>query len=1148
MKRINNLISQSLAVGAAALLTATFPTNAAIISVNLTPFTGDAANIDSDETFGIVSEGTVVGGWLNFNRSGGDNTQGPLTTSSLPFSDGTLSTLGMTLTAPNSWANGFSGAYADTPLNQGLDDYPATVNPTSITLTNLNASFPNGYKVIVYVGGFNANRGASISDGTTTYYYRVDPAPVIPYGTFARTTQTTDLGATNNPIAQYAVFGDSVLLTSDTLTLTLDALYNGGAGLCGFQVVGASASELLARIWKGNLSPDWDTATQNWTNDFFGATNYADGDPVFFTDAAVAASPTVNLTGARSPGSVTVDSTKDYTFTGSGIAGATGLTKKGSGAIILSNPNTYTGNTLINEGTLRIGASGSLPDGAGAGDVSVATGATLDLNGNSEGINGLSGGGTLDNTGTAATLTVGLDNDATIFSGIIQGAVSLDKQGTNLITLSGSSFHTGTTIVGQGTLNLNPSSGFSSSGALVVSNGAQLSLSVTNGTGCSVAGVSLNGGVSLSIDYGNAAANGGAVPISTAGALDLNGVSQIAIKGTSFAVGSYTLISYGSKTGAGSISATPASLPTGMIATIQDTGSAIILNVTFPSIQTLAYTFGDGGTWATNSTADYWNLGTAVYTEYPGGLGDAVEFGTSYSGFPLLGGNISLGTDVHPYSIFASGGYTLNGPGKITGATGMQVAAGVNATFAVNTVNTFSGLTTVSSGTLRIGHATALGSTVGGTVVASGASLALDNGITLAGEPLTLNGNGTAANNGALRNVDTANPVSVSAPITLSSNARIANATTNTQLIITSPITDNGSNYTLFLTSGQTGSILRMNSANNVVGNVAIYTYRTNAGLMTFGVNNTFPSSTLTVGGGLFDLNGTSQLFSGLLAGSDPTFGVITNSSATASTLTINYSGTNSVQMQSALAGLINVMKQGGGVQSFAGGATVKHSYSGTTTINGGVFGIASDFSGVTNSFIVNSGGALRGSGNTIGGPVTINPGGTLYAGFAENSIGNLTINNSLSLAGNLIVALNKDVSPSNDVINVSGPLTYGGTLTITNLGTNALVVGDSFRIFPTGGTGSFTIVNPTGATFSFTDGLLTVTSVGSSQPTLGYAVLAGGVLQFSWSGNYVLQWQTNPLTTGLSNNWSDYPDASNPVNVTNNPAIPSAFFRLRSP
>lgn len=62
--------------------------------------------------------------------------------------------------------------------------------------------------------------------------------------------------------------------------------------------------------------------------------------------------------------------------------------------------------------------------------------------------------------------------------------------------------------------------------------------------------------------------------------------------------------------------------------------------------------------------------------------------------------------------------------------------------------------------------------------------------------------------------------------------------------------------------------------------------------------------------------------------------------------------------------------------------------YTGPTTINGGILGVSSDLSGVTNSFIVNSGGTLRGSGNPIGGPVTVNPGGTFSGGFASNAIG----------------------------------------------------------------------------------------------------------------------------------------------------------------
>jgi fibronectin-binding autotransporter adhesin len=1150
MKRTIKFVSKTIAaVAAATLLSAGLTARAAVISVNLTPFTGDAANIDADETFGIASEGTVVGGWFNFNRSGGDNLQGPLTASSLPFSDGSATTVNLSLTAPNSWANGFSAAYADTPLNQGLDDYTGTAPATSFTLTNLAANFPNGYKIIVYAGGFNANRGASISDGTTTFYYRVDPAPVTPYGSFSRTTQTTDLGATNNPIAQYAVFGDPVLLTANAVTIRVDALYNGGAGLCGFQVVGVSAQELTARIWSGNLNNNWDMETLNWTNNVFGTTNYAEGDAVTFNDQAVSATPTVNLTATRNPASVTVDGTKNYTFTGSGIGGAASLTKKGSGTLTLSNPNTYTGATVIAAGTLSLGTAGAIPDGSGNGDVSIASGAILDLSGFSEGVNGLSGAGTLDNTGSAATLTVGLDNDGGVFSGVIQGAVALTKQGTNALTLSGTSSHSGATVVAQGILELNPLSSFSTSSTLVVSNTANLQAGFTNGSGLfTSAGLSLNGGTALTIDYGNASITGPGTPITLGGVLNLNGVSQLAIKGHSFANGSYTLISYSSKTGGGSISSTPASLPPGMSATIQDNGSAIVLNVTAPSIQSLSYTFGDGGIWATSAGPTYWNLGGAEYTEYGSVLGDAVEFGTTYNGFPLLGGTVTLTSDVHPYSIAAIGSYRLTGSGKITGATGISMAGTATATFTLDTTNTFTGVATVTTGTLQINNAGALGSTAGGTVVSSGGSLAVTNGITLSGEPITLNGNGTGTgNNGALRTVGTNNSSTLASPITLGSNARIRVADGG-DLTLTSLITDNGSNYTVTIHAEQTNSVIRLNSANNVAGNLTIYGNSSTRGLIIFGVDNVFPNSSLTVGGGKFDLSGKNQSFAGLLLGFNPTLGVITNSSATTSTLTINYSDTNTASFQSVLSGPINVVKQGTGLQSFAGGSAIVHSYSGTTVINDGILGLASDLSKVTNSMTVNAGGTLRGQA-TVGGPVTVNAGGTFYAGFASNAIGTLTISNNLSLAGNVIVALSKDQAQSNDVVNVTGALTYGGILTILNVGSNSLTAGDTFTVFPTGGTGSFSsIIPPDGATVSFADGVITVVSV-SAGPTLNYTNLGGGSLQFDWTGSYKLQWQTNNLTTGLNSNWEDYPGGgTSPVNVTVNPAIPAAFFRLATP
>jgi autotransporter-associated beta strand protein len=62
------------------------------------------------------------------------------------------------------------------------------------------------------------------------------------------------------------------------------------------------------------------------------------------------------------------------------ISGSGSVTKAGTGTLTLSGPNSYTGNTTVSAGTLRLG-NGTAPSNlAGGADVIVATGATLDLN------------------------------------------------------------------------------------------------------------------------------------------------------------------------------------------------------------------------------------------------------------------------------------------------------------------------------------------------------------------------------------------------------------------------------------------------------------------------------------------------------------------------------------------------------------------------------------------------------------------------------------------------------------------------------------------------------------------------------------------------------------------------------------------------
>jgi len=241
MKKTNLFQSvRWVAVTTAALL-AGFTASAQITSVNLIQNPGNNnQQIDVGETFGIASLGTVVGGWNNLNAG----------TLNLADSSGLATTVDFTLTQPNGQAT-FNNAYTNTPLFAGLDDYTTTPTPVSLTLSDLNATFTAGYYAIVYVGGFNANTGASISDGTSTFFYRADPAPIAPYGSFLQTTQTTDLGLGNNPIAQYAVFGSSSSpLSADSITFTIDTLYGGGSGLGGVQLVavpepGAALTGLL---------------------------------------------------------------------------------------------------------------------------------------------------------------------------------------------------------------------------------------------------------------------------------------------------------------------------------------------------------------------------------------------------------------------------------------------------------------------------------------------------------------------------------------------------------------------------------------------------------------------------------------------------------------------------------------------------------------------------------------------------------------------------------------------------------------------------------------------------------------------------------------------------------------------------------------
>jgi autotransporter-associated beta strand protein len=106
----------------------------------------------------------------------------------------------------------------------------------------------------------------------------------------------------------------------------------------------------------------WDVAiSPGWQDPSLANVVYTEGDNVTF-DSLGAAWQLVSISGPVYPSSVTVNSDTDYTFTtggGGGIYGMTGITKTGAGNLILDVNNNYAGPTLIQNGTIQVGAGGT---------------------------------------------------------------------------------------------------------------------------------------------------------------------------------------------------------------------------------------------------------------------------------------------------------------------------------------------------------------------------------------------------------------------------------------------------------------------------------------------------------------------------------------------------------------------------------------------------------------------------------------------------------------------------------------------------------------------------------------------------------------------------------------------------------------------
>jgi autotransporter-associated beta strand protein len=234
---------------------------------------------------------------------------------------------------------------------------------------------------------------------------------------------------------------------------------------------------------------------------------------------------------------------------------------------------------------------------------------------------------------------------------------------------------------------------------------------------------------------------------------------------------------------------------------------------------------------------------------------------------------------------------------------------------------------------------------------------------------------------------------------------------------------------------------------------------------------------------------------------------------------------------------------------------SLANTYIGPTAVNAGTLLVSGSIVG---DVTVSAAGTLSGTG-VIGGLVTVN--GTVAPGGAA-TIGTLTVSSSVIINGSATnsMRLNKS-GATNDVLSVAVTLTYGGTLSLTNL-SGTLAATDTYKLFSAGSyTGSFARLSPaipgTGLAWNTntlaTDGILRLASTVNTARTNLTMVKSNNQLNLSWPADHTgwrLQVQANPVTVGLRSNWVDVAGSTNvnTITVTISPTNGSVFYRMVYP
>jgi autotransporter-associated beta strand protein len=763
---------------------------------------------------------------------------------------------------------------------------------------------------------------------------------------------------------------------------------------------------------------------------------------------------------------------------GDGIGGGKlAITKNDAGNWTLSGVNTYRGETIVNNGILKINNSSAL--GTTDGGTTVNAGAELELSGNNLTVNEpltlhggeLCGSSTYTHTyGGAITLTANsaIDSDTgslTVISVISEsgGASSLTKVGDGTVTLSGENTYSGGTTLSTGRLNIGNAKALGT-GTFTIDGGSiggSTSGTITNANNNAQ---SWNGDFSYvgsyRLDLGNGAVTlGGNRTVTCSLAFGPLAVSGVIDDG----VNTFSL----TKDGNGKLALAGANTYGG--GTLLKAGTLSINNASALGTGALTITGGtldndtSGTIINTNNNAQYWNGDFSFYGN------KSLDLGT---GAVTLGNNRTVTTT---FNVLTVSGIIDDGTNTFS------LTKNGDATLALAGANTYDGGTILNAGILGINHSQALST---GTLTINGGTIDNSSAATV------INSNNNRQNWNADFFFHGSKDLNIgTGAVTLSKSLTL---TTNYNTLTVGGVIDDGS-YTYGLTKSGAAT-LALTGANTYDGATLV-----NQGKLQISNPSSLGSSaagTTVNAAGELELigNGLTVNEALTLNGGEVCNLANTNTYGGTITLTANSgidADTGTLNITSAIgetSGAYGLTKLGGGVTDL----------SGTNTYSGGTIVSAGTLTGTGSSPLGATTGTLAVNNNNTGGgkAVILNLSPT-----APTTTGSLSGTIATPSSGTNSATIHNRSQPF--TVNQTSAGTYAGVIadsggfTLGSLSTNTLTLS---------GTNTYT-----GAT-TVSAGKLTIASTGTINSTNAVSIGAG---EFNYNSSTALSKTVTFSSTG---------------------------------